>query len=65
MWLALAVGVALIGQQVDAPLPVTDGSGAVGASLVVPFAMLAARVETSPPAIVMMLAAFWRWCQVH
>jgi uncharacterized membrane protein YjjB (DUF3815 family) len=26
---------------------------------VVPFAMLAARIKTSPPPIVMMLAAFW------
>ena len=34
-------------------------SGAVGALLVVPFAMLGARIKTSPPAIVMMLAAFW------
>jgi uncharacterized membrane protein YjjB (DUF3815 family) len=34
-------------------------SGAVGAALVVPFAMLASRIRTSPPAMVMMLAAFW------
>ena len=34
-------------------------SGAVGACLVVPFAMLGARIKTSQPAIVMMLAAFW------
>jgi hypothetical protein len=35
------------------------GAGHVGAFLVVPFAMLGARGKTSPPAIVMMLAAFW------
>jgi uncharacterized membrane protein YjjB (DUF3815 family) len=34
-------------------------AGAVGAFLVVPFAMLGARIKASPPAIVMMLAAFW------
>ena len=38
---------------------VATHSGAVGAFLVVPFAMLGARIKTSPPAIVMMLAAFW------
>ena len=34
-------------------------SGFVGAFLSVPFAMLAARIKTSPPPIVMLLAAFW------
>ncbi len=34
-------------------------SGFIGAILVVPFAMLAARLKTAPPAVVMMLAAFW------
>ena len=34
-------------------------SGFVGAIVGVPFAMLAARIKTSPPAIVMMLAGFW------
>jgi uncharacterized membrane protein YjjB (DUF3815 family) len=34
-------------------------TGFVGAVLEVPFAMLAARITTSPPAIVMMQAAFW------
>jgi uncharacterized membrane protein YjjP (DUF1212 family) len=59
VWLALAVGVALIGQQVGGLFLSPTHSGAVGAFLVVPFAMLAARIRTSPPAIVMMLAAFW------
>ncbi|WP_319450936.1 MULTISPECIES: threonine/serine ThrE exporter family protein [unclassified Mycobacterium] len=58
-WLMAAIGVALVGQQVGGlALPATY-SGAVGASLVVPFAMLASRIRSSPPAIVMMLAAFW------
>jgi len=59
LWLILAVGVALVGQQVGGIFLSPTHSGAVGAFLVVPFAMLGARVKTSPPAIVMMLAAFW------
>jgi uncharacterized membrane protein YjjP (DUF1212 family) len=59
VWLIVAVGVALIGQKVGGLFLSPTHSGAVGAFLVVPFAMLAARVKTSPPAIVMMLAAFW------
>ena len=55
----LAVGVALIGQKVGGLFLSPTHSGAVGAFLVVPFAMLGARIKTSPPAIVMMLAAFW------
>ncbi|HKV22915.1 MAG TPA: threonine/serine exporter family protein [Mycobacterium sp.] len=59
LWLGLAVGVALIGQQVGGLFLSPTHSGAVGAFLVVPFAMVAAQIKTSPPAIVMMLAAFW------
>jgi uncharacterized membrane protein YjjP (DUF1212 family) len=59
VWLLLAVGVALIGQKLGGLFLSPTHSGAVGAFLVVPFAMLGARVKTSPPAIVMMLAAFW------
>lgn len=58
-WLIAAVGVALIGQKVGGLFLSPSHSGAVGAFLVVPFAMLAARIRTAPPAIVMMLAAFW------
>ncbi|WP_422742064.1 threonine/serine ThrE exporter family protein [Mycobacterium sp. WMMD1722] len=59
LWLMLAVGVALIGQQVGGLFLSPTHAGAVGAFVVVPFAMLATRVKTSPPAIVMLLAAFW------
>ncbi|MBS1692615.1 MAG: threonine/serine exporter family protein [Actinobacteria bacterium] len=59
LWLIAAVGVALIGQKVGGVFLSPSHSGAVGAFLVVPFAMLGARIRTSPPAIVMMLAAFW------
>jgi uncharacterized membrane protein YjjP (DUF1212 family) len=58
-WLMLAVGVALVGQKVGGLFLSPTHSGALGAFLVVPFAMLGARIKTSPPAIVMMLAAFW------
>lgn len=59
LWLMAAIGVALIGQLVGGLFLSPTHSGAVGAFLVVPFAMLGARIKTSPPAIVMMLAAFW------
>ncbi|HYZ69188.1 MAG TPA: threonine/serine exporter family protein [Mycobacterium sp.] len=59
LWLILAVGVALVGQKVGGLFLSPTHSGAVGALLVVPFAMLGSRIKTSPPAIVMMLAAFW------
>ena len=58
-WLVAAVGVALIGQQVGGLVLPASYSGAVGAFLVVPFAMVASRIRSSPPAIVLMLAAFW------
>lgn len=59
VWLLLAVAVALVGQKLGGLVLSATHSGAVGAFLVVPFAMLGARIKTSPPAIVMMLAAFW------
>jgi uncharacterized membrane protein YjjP (DUF1212 family) len=59
VWLMLAIGVALIGQKVGGLFLSPIHAGAIGAFLVVPFATLGARIKTSPPAIVMMLAAFW------
>ena len=59
VWLIAAVGVALIGQKAGGAFMSPAHSGAVGAFLMVPFAMLASRLKTAPPAIVMMLAAFW------
>ncbi len=56
---ALAPGVALIAQQLATKVMPDSHTGFVGAALVVPFAMLAARIKTSPPPTVMMLAAFW------
>jgi uncharacterized membrane protein YjjB (DUF3815 family) len=59
LWLMAAIAVALLGQALGGLVLSPTHSGAVGAFLVVPFAMLAARIKTSPPSIVMMLAAFW------
>ncbi|APE17783.1 hypothetical protein BOH72_23495 [Mycobacterium sp. WY10] len=59
IWLAAAIGVALVGQAIAGKFVAAAYSGFIGAFLTVPFAMLAARIRTSPPAIVMMLAAFW------
>jgi uncharacterized membrane protein YjjP (DUF1212 family) len=59
MWLIAAIGVALVGQKVGGMFLSPSHSGAVGAFLVAPFALLASRIKTSPPAIVMMLSAFW------
>jgi uncharacterized membrane protein YjjP (DUF1212 family) len=58
-WLMAAIAVALLAQAAAATVTSASHSGFVGAFLSVPFAMLASRIRTSPPAIVMMLAAFW------
>jgi hypothetical protein len=58
VWLIAAVGVALVGQKVGGIFLSSVHAGAIGAFLVVPFASLASRVKTAPPAIVLMLAAF-------
>jgi len=58
-WLMGAIAVALIGQQLAERLTGVSHSGFIGALLSVPFAMLATRIRTSPPAIVMMLASFY------
>jgi uncharacterized membrane protein YjjB (DUF3815 family) len=59
LWLIAAIAVALVGQELAGKVMSAAHSGFVGAILVVPFAMLAARIKTAPPAVVMMLAAFW------
>lgn len=58
-WLMAAVAVALLAQSAAATVMPASRSGFVGAFLAVPFAMLASRVRTSPPGIVMLLASFW------
>ena len=58
-WLMAAIAVALCGQHVGQLVASPSHSGAIGALLVVPFAALAGRIKTSPPALVMLTAAFW------
>ncbi len=58
-WLIAAIGVALLSQAWAGDYMSASHSGFVGAAVAVPFSMLAARIRTSPPAIVMMLASFW------
>lgn len=59
IWLVLSIGVALISQAIAGHFLPVVYSGFIGAFVSVPFAILAARIKTSPPAIVMMLVAFW------
>ncbi len=59
LWLMAAVAVALIGQKVGGLFLSSAHSGALGALLVVPFAIVAAKMKTAPPMRVMLLAAFW------
>jgi len=59
IWLMAAIAVGLLGQAIAGQVMSASYSGFVGAMVVVPFAMSAARAQTAPPAIVMMLAAFW------
>ena len=59
LWLAASIGVVLLAQAYAQNAMSASRSGFVGAIVAVPFAMLASRIKTSPPAIVMMLASFW------
>jgi len=59
LWLMAAIGVVLLAQSWAGTFMAASYSGFVGAIVAVPFSMLAARIKTAPPAIVMMLAAFW------
>ncbi len=59
VWLTLAVGAALIGQKVGSLFLTPAHAGALGAALVLPVALIAARLKHAPPALVMVLAAFW------
>lgn len=59
LWLMAAIAAAILGQKAAESFLSAPHSGFVGAVLSVLFAMLATRIKTAPPAIVMMLAAFW------
>ena len=58
-WLMAAIAVALLGQKLAQNVSSPAHSGFYGAALAVVFAMLSTRVKSSPPAVVMMIAAFW------
>ena len=59
MWIMAAVAVATLAQSAASTVMSNSHAGFVGAFVAVPFALLASRVKTSPPGIVMLLAAFW------
>lgn len=59
LWITAAVAVALVGQKVGGLFLSSAHSGALGALLVLPFAVVASRMKTAPPMFVMLLAAFW------
>jgi hypothetical protein len=59
LWLIAAVAVALLGQKFGEIFLSPAHAGALGAALVLPFAVLAAQLKTAPTAMVMALAAFW------
>ena len=58
-WLMAAIAAAVLGQKFAETFMSGPHSGFVGAILSVVFAMLATRIKTAPPAVVMLLAAFW------
>ena len=58
-WLTAAIAVAVLGQKLAESLMSSAHSGFLGAILAVLFAMLATRIRTAPPAVVMLLASFW------
>lgn len=58
-WLMAAIAVAIIGQKLAQTIVSSAHSGFLGAILSVVFSMLATRVKTAPPAVVMLLASFW------
>jgi hypothetical protein len=58
-WLMAAIAVALVGQEFSQTFTSAAHSGFIGAILSVVFAMLATRIKTAPPAVVLMLASFW------
>jgi len=58
-WLMAAIAVAILGQKLATDILPAARSGFIGAMLSVIFAMLATRIRSAPPAVVMLLASFW------
>lgn len=59
MWLMLVIAVAMLAQTVAGFVLNSAHSGFIGAMVAIPFAVLASRVKSAPPASVLALAAFW------
>ncbi len=58
-WLTAAIAVALLTQQLASIFFASIHAGFLGAVAAVLFANLAARIKTSPPAVVLIVASFW------
>lgn len=58
-WLMVTIAVAVLTQDVAGRVLTNGHSGFIGALVAIPFAILAARFRSAPPAMVLMLAAFW------
>lgn len=59
LWLLLTIGVAMLVQKLAGHVLSSAHSGFIAAAVAIPFALLASRLRTAPPAGVLVLAAFW------
>ena len=58
-WLLLTIAIAMLVQKLAGTVLNTAHSGFLAAAVVLPFAILAARIKTAPASGVLVLAAFW------
>jgi uncharacterized membrane protein YjjB (DUF3815 family) len=58
-WLLLTIAIAMMVQKLAGTVLNTAHSGFLAAAVVIPFAILAARIKTAPSSGVLVLAAFW------
>ena len=58
-WLLLTIAIAMLVQKLAGTVLNTAHSGFLAAAVVIPFAILAARIKTAPASVVLVLAAFW------
>ena len=58
-WLLLTIAIAMLVQKLAGTVLNTAHSGFLAAAVVIPFAILAARIKTAPASGVLVLAAFW------
>ncbi len=58
-WLLVTIAVAVLTQDLAGQVMTSGHSGFIGAIVAIPFAILASRFRGAPPAMVLMLAAFW------